>query len=87
MNKSEEIFENAKFHSPSSDADEGKLPRVIHPPPAFIPIRNTEKFVKFIHNAEVEMNKTAGNDILPLNLIYKNISKLNFLYLAISLGE
>lgn len=74
----------AKFHSPNSDAEKDKLPIVIHPPLPFIPIRNTEKF---IHNAEVGMNKTAVNGILLLSSIYKNISELNFLYFAISFGE
>ena len=46
-------------------------------------MRNTEKLAKFIHNAEAEMNKTAGNGMLPLGLIYENMSELNFLYFAI----
>lgn len=33
LNKSEEIVENTKFHSPSSDTEREKLPTVIHPPP------------------------------------------------------
>lgn len=87
MNKFEEIFENVKFYFFSFDVDEGKLFRVIYFFFVFILIRNIEKFVKFIYNVEVEMNKIVGNDILFLNLIYKNISKFNFLYLVIFLGE
>lgn len=81
LNKSEEIAENAPFHSPSSDAEKDKLPIFILPP--FSQIRSTEKLAKFIHNAEVEMNKTAGSGVLPLSLICKNMSELNFLYFAI----
>ena len=51
-------------------------------------MRNTEKkIVKFIHNVQVKVNKTAGNGILPLSWIYKNISELSLLYFAISFGE
>lgn len=81
MNKSEEIAENAPFHSPSSDAEKDELPIFILPP--FSQMRSTEKSAKFIHNAEVEMTKTAGNGVLPLRLIYKNMTELNFLYFAI----
>ena len=88
MNKSEDIFENAKFHSPSADAEKDKLPIVTHrPPPIYSNEKYRKKLVKFIHNAHVEMNKTAGSGISPLSWIYKNISELHFLYFAISFGE
>lgn len=35
-NKSEDVFENAEFHSPSSGAEEDKLPIVTHPAPPHI---------------------------------------------------
>lgn len=70
MNKSEDIFENAKFHSPSADAEKDKLPIVTHRRPPYIPMRNTEKkLVKCLHNAHIEMNETAGSGISPLSWI------------------
>ena len=64
-----------------------KLPTVYSPPSIYSNEKYRKKIVKFIHNVQVKMNKTAGKGILPLSWIYKNISELNLLCFAISFGE
>lgn len=76
MNKSEDIFENAKFHSPSADAEKDKLPTVTHRPRIYSNEKYRKKLVKCLHNAHIEMNETAGSGISPLSWIYKNISSI-----------